>query len=266
MPVHWTMIEVPLAGGNVTNGVFRSGDTVRRPVSPHGRQVHRLLRHLEAEGFDKCPRLLGIDDQGREILSFIPGSADMPEGYLTSMPALEAAAKLLKTYHAATENLAMDAGDSWAYAYPDPSRHEVICHNDFAPYNLIFGEALPVAIIDFDLAGPGPRLRDLAYLAYWTAPLSFAADDMAARAEAELAKGCPRLRRICAVYGTQDFGGLLGMVGEVLHHMASEAAAARMIGSVAAAKLDDGGHFAHWAREARAFDQRRSAVLAALTP
>ena len=31
-------------------------------------------------------------------------------------------------------------------------------------------------LIDFDLAGPGPRLRDIAYAAYWLTPLSFYSD------------------------------------------------------------------------------------------
>jgi thiamine kinase-like enzyme len=33
----------------------------------------------------------------------------------------------------------------------------VICHNDFAPYNLVFTDWRPHAIIDFDTAGPRPR-------------------------------------------------------------------------------------------------------------
>ena len=32
-----------------------------------------MLKHLEAVGFDGAPRFLGVDDRGREILSYIPG-------------------------------------------------------------------------------------------------------------------------------------------------------------------------------------------------
>ncbi|MFG1755530.1 hypothetical protein [Streptosporangium sandarakinum] len=49
--------EIPLVGGDVTEGVVRVGDTVRRPVGPNAPLVHALLRHLE-EG---APRFLGID-------------------------------------------------------------------------------------------------------------------------------------------------------------------------------------------------------------
>ena len=65
--------EIPLPGGDVTEGVVRLGDTVRRPLGDHSAQVHLVLRHLEASGFDGAPRLLGVDDRGREILTFVDG-------------------------------------------------------------------------------------------------------------------------------------------------------------------------------------------------
>jgi hypothetical protein len=60
-----------LTGGRITQGVVRVGNTVRRPTGPHTPFVHSLLRHLEEVGFDGAPRVLGIDEQGREILTFI---------------------------------------------------------------------------------------------------------------------------------------------------------------------------------------------------
>ncbi len=76
--------SIPLSGGNVSLGVVRVGDTVRRPVGPHARSVHRLLRHLERNGFAQAPRVLGHDEEGREVLSFIPGSTDFPNDLWTS--------------------------------------------------------------------------------------------------------------------------------------------------------------------------------------
>jgi hypothetical protein len=35
------------------------------------RTVHALLQHLESHGFTSCPRLLGIDAQGREMLTYL---------------------------------------------------------------------------------------------------------------------------------------------------------------------------------------------------
>ena len=55
--------ETPLAGGRVTQGVVRIGDTVRRPVSGDHALQHDLLKHLEQSGFTGAPRFLGLDDE-----------------------------------------------------------------------------------------------------------------------------------------------------------------------------------------------------------
>jgi hypothetical protein len=60
-------------GGGTLTPVVRVGDTVRRPTGRWSWAVHALLLHLEAVGFERAPRLLGIDDAGREVLSFLPG-------------------------------------------------------------------------------------------------------------------------------------------------------------------------------------------------
>ena len=62
--------ENPLPGGNMSSGVVRVGDTVRRPTGPWTPAVHALLVHLNAVGFCGAPRPLGFDEQGREVLSY----------------------------------------------------------------------------------------------------------------------------------------------------------------------------------------------------
>ena len=56
----------------MTTGVVRIGDTVRRPVGRWTPAVHSLLRHLEKVGFEGAPRVLGIDEKGREVLTYLP--------------------------------------------------------------------------------------------------------------------------------------------------------------------------------------------------
>ena len=147
--------EVPLAGGWVTAGVVRVGETVRRPLKPNADFVHRLLEDLDVAGFDAAPRLFGIDEAGREILSFVPGEVPSDCRALVWTDAqLEAAAKLLRRFHDAT------AGTDLAGGF------EVVCHNDFGPWNLVWVDDVPLAIIDFDLAAPGARLDDLGYAAW----------------------------------------------------------------------------------------------------
>ena len=71
--------EVILRGGTANRGlVVRVGDTVRRPRRETSSATHALLRHLQQAGFDGAPTLLGVDDQGREVLSYIPGEPLTP--------------------------------------------------------------------------------------------------------------------------------------------------------------------------------------------
>ena len=247
--------SLPLTGGNVNSQVVRIGDTVRRRTGPHSSAVQRWLLHLEKVGFSNAPRYMGRDTEGREILSYIPGSGTMPDNPGGNDHALIRAAHMLRQMHDASAGF--DQQGKWAFCYPDRDKREVICHNDFAPYNMIWVDGLPVGIVDFDLAGPGPRLRDLAYLAYWMVPLSCAAPEMRCRARTDLANGSTRLRLLCDTYGAACDSDLLDMVSEVLHHMGDPVAVAKMVGSVAAKRLADGGHFTHWQGEAAAFDIHR---------
>src|SRR5262245_29790843 len=82
--------------------VVRIGDTVRRPVHPWSTTIHELLRYLEEIGFLYAPRLLGIDDDGREVLSYIDGESG-GEGWakVVENEGLAAMARLLRDYHEA---------------------------------------------------------------------------------------------------------------------------------------------------------------------
>jgi hypothetical protein len=65
--------EQALHGGRQTVGIVRVGDTVRRPRHARSDFVHAVLRRLEAAGLDGAPRLLGIDEHGREVLTYLDG-------------------------------------------------------------------------------------------------------------------------------------------------------------------------------------------------
>src|SRR3982751_1292514 len=119
--------ETPLAGGNLS-AVRRVGDPVRGPLRPWSAAVHGLLGHLEARGFAGAPRFLGVDDRGREILTFIDGEVGaypLP-AYMWSDEVLAGAARLLRSLHDATPGYVAPEGAAWQFAYPDLARHEVI--------------------------------------------------------------------------------------------------------------------------------------------
>lgn len=77
---------------------------------------------------------------------------------------------MLRAYHDATVGFVAPANAGWQGSTPDGAS-EVICHNDVAPYNVVFRDRRPVALIDFDMAAPGPRVWDVAYAIYRFAPL-----------------------------------------------------------------------------------------------
>ncbi|NYJ08381.1 phosphotransferase [Petropleomorpha daqingensis] len=165
--------EVLLPGGVANRGrVVRIGDTVRRPLRATSPATHALLRHLAAVGFDGAPRLLGIDDQGREVLGYIPGETVIrpyPDWAFTQ-EALVSVAELLRAYHRAVADF--DPGSvRWPQSPPAPFAGELVSHNDPNLDNVVFRDGRAVALIDFDLAAPGSRLWDLACAARQWAPL-----------------------------------------------------------------------------------------------
>ncbi|MGN8647525.1 phosphotransferase [Gracilibacillus sp. HCP3S3_G5_1] len=162
--------EKILSGGNVSN-VYRSGNTIRRELKKDSPKIHNLLKHLETKGFSYAPRFLGVDEKGREILSFIEGEAgNYPlKEYMWADEVLVEIAKILRLYHNSVSDFSYD---SWQPIDNTPQPFEVLCHNDFAIYNIIFHHERPIGIIDFDVAGPGPRLWDMAYTLYTCVPLS----------------------------------------------------------------------------------------------
>jgi tRNA A-37 threonylcarbamoyl transferase component Bud32 len=163
--------EEMLTGGNISK-VYRLGNTVRRDLKPESTKIHKLLKHLENKGFIYAPKFIGIDEKGREILSFIEGEAGhYPlKDYMWSNDVLIEIAKMLRLYHDSVSDFLMEEGFEPIDHTPQP--FEILCHNDFAIYNIIFGHKRLVGIIDFDVAGPGPRLWDIAYTLYTCVPLS----------------------------------------------------------------------------------------------
>jgi Ser/Thr protein kinase RdoA (MazF antagonist) len=143
--------EAPLSGGRVTSGVVRVGNTVRRPRQPNAELVRALLELLEAVGVELAPHYVGVDEQGREMFSYLEGWVpdELDAGFADAT--LAAAARLIRRFHNATTGSPL-AGSS-----------EVVCHNDLSPCNFVFRAGAPVAMIDFDNASPGARLDDLGY-------------------------------------------------------------------------------------------------------
>jgi hypothetical protein len=165
--------EVLLEGGTANRGqVTRAGDTVRRPRRATSPATQALLQHLADVGFPGAPRFLGIDEQGREVLSYIPGAAVTPPYPAWSLTdeALVSVGHLLRDYHLAVATFD-PTPYSWPPSPPAPFAGGLVSHNDVNLDNVVFREGRAVALIDFDLASPGCRVWDIAGAARLWAPL-----------------------------------------------------------------------------------------------
>ncbi|SFD56512.1 hypothetical protein [Streptomyces aidingensis] len=112
--------EQPLTGGNVSAGVVRAGETVRRPAGPWTPAVHALLAHLHAVGFRGAPRPLGIDERGREVLSFAPGTVIWPgrSALVGNSPGLARVGRLIREFHDTVADFVPPAGARWQRLMP----------------------------------------------------------------------------------------------------------------------------------------------------
>ena len=166
------MTEIPMGGGNVSSGVVRVGDTVRRPVGPWTLAVHALLGHLHAAGFHGAPWPLGLDEHGREVLTFIPGTIPWPDNFHLLDPddRLRRVARLIRDFHDAVTGFCPPPDARWQALIPAEGTG-IIAHYDLAPWNLVTSPHR-WAFIDWDTAAPGSRLWDLAYALHGFVPLS----------------------------------------------------------------------------------------------
>jgi hypothetical protein len=167
------MAERRLPGGR-SFGAVRVGDEVRRPAQRWTATVHSVLRYLEEAGFDGAPRARGLDEQGRERLTFLPGqtlgeTAPWP-GWLRSDDALGQVGAWLRRLHDATAAFRPAEGAVWFTGRAWQPGH-VIAHLDASPWNAVWAGGTLAGFIDWDTASPSRREDDLAFSALTWVPL-----------------------------------------------------------------------------------------------
>jgi aminoglycoside phosphotransferase (APT) family kinase protein len=185
-----------LPGGFVTS-VVRVGDTVRRPQARGASYVHAVLRYLEARRWPGAPRLLGVDERNREILTFLDGMVAWREDQQAAVRTesnLVRVAELVREFHDLTAGTELARGE------------EVACHNDLSPRNTIYRrqDLRPVAFIDWDLAAPGRRIHDVAHVCWQYVGLGPGGQD------AHRAAG--QVRLIADSYGLEDRAQLVDAI------------------------------------------------------
>jgi len=235
--------------GGRTNQIARIGGKVHRPAGEWTSYIHQLLNHLRLQGFSGTPKPLGFDTDGNEVVSYIAGQvSNYPlSKAASSIDALVSAAELLRSYHDASVSFVSRLKGNEPWLLPAREPVEVICHGDYAPYNVVLEGNRAVAIIDFDTAHPGPRTWDIAYALYRWGPLNNPDNPDVFGSEREHVDRC---RLFCDAYGLSKArrGGLISTVVErlqaLVEFMQSEADAGN---EAFRANNADGHHLAYLA-------------------
>lgn len=183
--------------------VFRSENKVYRPRGKWSETIHSLLSYIAENGFNAAPKPYGFDDTDNEILSYVEGEVfNYPlKGNIATIEALISAAKLLRLYHDASSSfLSHHSTELLEWILPSREPMEIICHGDYAPYNVVLVGSEAVGIIDFDTAHPAPRIWDIAYAVYCWAPFKTHEYD----AMGDLGSQSIRAKQFCDAYGLLD--------------------------------------------------------------
>jgi hypothetical protein len=207
-----------LPGGS--GGVWRvddpvHGPTVHRPTGPWTPAVHELLGHLSDAGVDGIPRVLGFDVEGREVLTYLPGRTVAVDTEQAPDATLAAAAQWLRRFHDAVG--AYDPGPrTWRQSAASLEPGQLICHNDTGAYNWIVDGDRFTGMIDWDQAGPGQPLDDLAFLCWSGIPLF---------RETPATDAAPRVRIAAEAYGGVDPATLLDAIADRMQRASDRIAA-----------------------------------------
>jgi len=146
------------------------GPVVHRPTGPWTPAVHDLLGFVAAAGLDGVPRVVGFDDEAREILTHLPGRTVAVDDESADDGVLRDAAAWLRRYHDVVRG--WDCGPRvWRQGDAALAAGQVICHNDTGAYNWIVDDGRFAGMIDWDQAGPGHPIDDLAFLCWSSVPL-----------------------------------------------------------------------------------------------
>lgn len=157
-----------LFGGNLNTPIKKDNYIVKNSTEA-SETIHELLIHIRKQGIDWVPESHGIDNNGKHVFTYIEGVVphDMPD-WIWKENIIKDIAIKLRQWHDATVTF-KKISPRWLFETDEI--HEVICHNDFAPYNCVFKNYKFCGIIDFDLCSPGSRIWDIAYTAYRFIPL-----------------------------------------------------------------------------------------------
>jgi len=165
---------------------LRIDNTVRRARRENTAFVQRVLRRLEDEGAAWAPRALGIDELGREVVSWVPGATAASGDEIE----LRQLARMVRQLHDLTVELVHDG-------------FECVVHDDLQPRNVVVLDRFPSGLIDWEQARPGRRVEDVAKMCW-----SF----IEPTPESDPVEVGERWGQLAGVYGLEPVDALLSTV------------------------------------------------------
>ena len=232
--------EQVLGGGNIAS-VVRVGSTIRRIAGPWSTMVHDHLNHLRSREFELGPRPYGFDDQGREILDYIPGETlvahPWPQWVYSDAVLIEAVTALLTYQHCVKDFRPATVQSRLGTSQMQPEF--VVCHNDFAPYNCAFHEGHLVGIYDRDCVWAERPEWDLAFAAWHWIPLYAPSDEFEWRTTEDCIR---RLELLVTTYGLTVRIGFIDMILERINTIRRGILRRANKGEAAFVKMQDVGH------------------------
>ncbi len=172
-----------IPSGHGGTELWRSSRGIHRTVGPWTPTVHAFLAHLEAVDFPGAPRVLGVDDAGREVLTFVEGKVLADPTWRPGRPTpwppwaqtddcLAQSARLVRALHDSSASFVPPADAVWRqYPSPAPGPDEIVCHGDVGPHNTVYRGGAPVALIDWDTIRPNHPLVEFGTAAWHYVPL-----------------------------------------------------------------------------------------------
>ncbi|MDF2958649.1 MAG: aminoglycoside phosphotransferase [Paenibacillus sp.] len=149
---------------SAAKSVSCKNNVVLRPAAKWSASVHDLLRHLESVGFQEAPRVVGtgFDSDGRETIGYMEGEFVHPGPW--SDEGLVKVGQLLRKLHDAAASFEPAADAEWQpwFLRGLGGKRRVIGHGDVAPWNMVTRDGMPVALIDWEYAGPIDPMIELA--------------------------------------------------------------------------------------------------------
>ncbi|MBY3424995.1 aminoglycoside phosphotransferase family protein [Rhizobium laguerreae] len=229
--------EIVLEGGG-RNQVSKLGNVVFRSSGPWSRSVIGLLRYLERSGFSEAPSVIGkgFDEKGRETLSFVAGDVLHPMPWRDE--ALPEVGAMLKRLHDATNLFQIPQDAIWQpwFGRSLGVGPWVVGHCDVGPWNIVSRNGLPVALIDWEIAGPVRQDTELAQACWLNAQLYD--DDIAEKVGlGSAASRARQMRLLLDGYGLTRIARK-GFVDKVIEFAILDAAAQAIGSSVTAESKD----------------------------